>query len=347
VEADKARVVQTIVDDVRVRGDAALAEWSVRLDGELFRRARMSDASADFPTAAVQAAARNVRAWHAVQRPQTVELEQDGVHLQRRWVPIETIGVYIPKGLVSTVYMTVVAAQEAGVKRIVICTPRDGSGNVAAAAQLIGVDEVWALGGAQAIAALAYGTESMPRVDKIVGPGNSYVNLAKLAVSKDVAIDLPAGPSEILVVAGPDADPQVVERELAAQQEHGPESICECIHYDGDAEATLAEINARAPEHLHLLGRDVEPLAARVRSVGAIFVGHYSPVASGDYATGGNHVLPTGGWARSCGGLGVESFLKPITTQRVTEDGLARLRPIIQELARLEGMPAHAASTIV
>jgi histidinol dehydrogenase len=194
---------------------------------------------------------------------------------------------------------------------------------------LLGVDEVWALGGPQAIGWLAY----VERVDKIVGPGNQHVNEAKLEVSRDVPIDLPGGPSEVVVVG---ADGAVAESELAAQREHGHEAICTAVE-------TLDEAEAIAPEHLVLLG-EAEARADEVRNAGAVFVGRYSPVAAGDYATGGNHVLPTNGWARSVGGLGLETFLKPITIQRLTEEGLARVRPTVEALAAVEGMPAHAAA---
>jgi histidinol dehydrogenase len=228
------------------------------------------------------------------------------------------------------------------VERIVVVTPPDGAGLVAAAARVLGVDEVWALGGPPAIAALAFGTETIPRVAKIVGPGNAFVNEAKLLVSSMVSIDLPAGPSELVVLAGRGAERAVAERELAAQAEHGPASVCRLVELDGDAEAALAQIEELAPEHLLLLGEDAEALAPRVRSAGAVFVGASSSVAAGDYATGGNHVLPTGGWARSVGGLGLETFLTPMTVQRLTPDGLAHLRPVVEALAEVEGMPAHA-----
>jgi histidinol dehydrogenase len=192
---------------------------------------------------------------------------------------------------------------------------------------------VWAIGGAQAIAWLAY----VERVDRIVGPGNRYVNDAKLAASRDVAIDLPAGPSEVVVLTSNGADRRIVELELAAQQEHGADAVCRVVE-------TLEEAEAIAPEHLVLLGEDAEALAPLVRNAGAVFVGAFSPVAAGDYATGGNHVLPTGGWARSVGGLGIETFLKPITTQRLTASGLDTVRPVVEALAAVEGMPAHAAA---
>jgi histidinol dehydrogenase len=266
-----------------------------------------------------------------VQRPSDVTLEvEPGVTLERRWVPLDTVGVYVPRGLVSTLVMCIVPALEAGVRRIVVCTPPSGAGLIAAAAELLGVDEVWALGGPQAIGWLAY----VERVDKIVGPGNAYVNEAKLEVSRDVAIDLPGGPSEVVVLG--DGDARLVELELAAQREHGHEAVCRAVK-------TLEEAEAIAPEHLVLLGA-AEAYADRVRNAGSVFVGPWSPVPAGDYATGGNHVLPTNGWARSVGGLGLETFLKPVTVQRLTEAGLARIRPTVEALAAAEGMPAHAAA---
>jgi len=319
----------TIVDDVRARGDAAVREWSLELDGVEPARA-VADSQA-LPAEAVLALADRVRRWHEAQRPPDVELEvEPGVLLQRRWVPLASVGVYVPRNLVSTLVMCAVPAQVAGVGRIVVCTPPTGAGLVAAAADLLGIDEVWAVGGPQAIGWLAY----VRRVDKIVGPGNAYVNEAKLAVSRDVAIDLPGGPSEVVVVADSDVDPRVVELELAAQAEHGPATVCRVVE-------TVEEAEALAPEHLVLLGRS-EAEADRVRNAGAVFVGASSPVAAGDYATGGNHVLPTSGWARSVGGLGIETFLKPVTIQRLTPDGLARVRPTIEALAAAEAMPAHA-----
>jgi histidinol dehydrogenase len=206
------------------------------------------------------------------------------------------------------------------------------------------VHDVWAVGGAQAIAALAYGTETIPRVDKIVGPGNRFVNEAKLRVSRDVAIDLPAGPSEVVVVVGRGGDRRIAELEVAAQAEHGADAVCTIVDGD-DLDRALAEVERLAPEHLVLLG-GAEALAPRVRNAGAVFVGESSPVATGDYATGGNHVLPTGGWARSFGGLGLETFLKPVTVQRLTPSGLELVRPTVLALAEVEGMRAHAAAVV-
>jgi len=196
--------------------------------------------------------------------------------------------------------------------------------------------------GALAIAALAYGTETIAPVDKVVGPGNAFVNEAKLLVSRDVAVDLSAGPSEVVVLVSDGADLAVAELELAAQREHGADAVCRLVEADGDLEGALARVEALAPEHLVLLGEEAERLAPRVRNAGAVFVGRWSPVAAGDYATGGNHVLPTGGRARAVGGLGLEAFLKPVTVQRLTPEGLAQVRPVVEALAALEGMPAHA-----
>ena len=168
------------------------------------------------------------------------------------------------------------------------------------------------------------------------------MNEAKLLVSREVAIDLPAGPSEVVVLAGDDADDRLAELELAAQAEHGEGAVCRVVSVEGDLERALEEVEAIAPEHLVLLGEEPETLADRVRNAGAVFVGPWSAVPAGDYATGGNHVLPTGGWARSVGGLGLETFLKPVTVQRISEQGLSQLRPTVEALAALEGMPAHA-----
>ena len=318
----------TIVADVKEHGFGAVRDWALELDG--IEPARAAPAG-PIPEQAIHELADRVRRWHALQRPRDVTLEiEPGVVLERRWFPLETIGVYVPRSLVSTLVMCVVPAQVAGVSRIVVCTPPEGAGLVAAAARLLGVDDVWALGGPQAIGHLAY----VERVDKIVGPGNRYVNEAKLDVARDVAIDLPGGPSEVVVVG--DGDPRVIEQELAAQQEHGADSVCRAL-------ATLDEAEAVAPEHLVLLG-EAEAEVDRVRNAGAVFVGPWSPVAAGDYATGANHVLPTNGWARSLGGLGLETFMKPVTFQRLTREGLARIRPTAEALAALEGMPAHAAA---
>jgi len=307
----------------------AVREWALKLDGVEPELAEPNEGM--LPRIELLDLADRVRRWHARQRPQDITYEvEPGVVLERRWVALDTVGVYVPTKLISTLVMCCVPAQVAGVENIVVCTPPSGAGLVAAAAEALGIDEVWALGGPQAIGFLAY----VRKVDKIVGPGGPHVNDAKLEVWRDVPIDLPAGPSEVIVLG--DGDPRIVELELAAQREHGHDAVCRQV-------ATLAEAEEIAPEHLVLLG-EAESLADQVRNAGTVFVGAYSPVAAGDYATGGNHVLPTGGWARSVGGLGLETFLKPVTVQRLTAEGLALVRPTIEALAEAEGLPAHAAA---
>jgi histidinol dehydrogenase len=323
--------MSSIVAQIKASGEEAVWRFAEELDGVEPARAQPTEST--IPREAILALADRVRRWHEAQRPPDIALEvEPGVLLERRWVPLETVGIYVPRNLVSTLVMCAVPAQAAGVRNLIVCTPPQGAGLVAAAAKLLGIDEVWAIGGPQAIGWLAY----VRKVDKIVGPGNAYVNEAKLEVSRDVAIDLPGGPSEVVVVADANADPRLVELELAAQAEHGNDAVCRVV-------STLEEAEAIAPEHLVLLGES-EARAGEVRNAGAVFVGPWSPVPAGDYATGGNHVLPTGGWARSTGGLGLETFLKPVTVQRLTEDGLALVRPTVEALAEAEGLPAHAAA---
>jgi histidinol dehydrogenase len=317
----------SIVSDVKERGFEAVREWALELDGVEPARA-VADPDG-LPREALLQLADRVRRWHEAQRPADITLEvEPGVTLERRWLALDTVGVYVPRNLISTLVMCAVPAQAAGVRRIVVCTPPSGAGLIAAAAEVLGLDEVWAIGGAQAIGWLAY----VEKVDKIVGPGNQYVNEAKLEVSRDVPIDLPGGPSEVVILG--DGDPQLIELELAAQREHGHEAVCRTVD-------TLEEAEAIAPEHLVLLG-EAEAYADQVRNAGSVFVGPWSAVPAGDYATGGNHVLPTNGWARSVGGLGLETFLKPLTIQRLTKEGLELIAPTVEALAAAEGMPAHA-----
>jgi histidinol dehydrogenase len=351
--------VTPVIDAVRARGVEAVLEFTERFDGvrpagirvpPSVLQAELEQLDPAVRVALEESIARVRRAHSDQQRTETVTQVVPGGTVTQRWTPVARVGLYAPGGLAvypSTVVMNVVPAQVAGVTSLVVCSPpRAGSGDrggrphptVLAAAAQLGIDEVWAVGGPHAVAALAY----IHRVDKIVGPGNAYVNEAKLLVSRDVAIDLPAGPSEVVVVLGNGGDRRVAELELAAQQEHGPDSVCVLIEA-GDLDEALAEVEERAPEHVVLLG-DAEALAPRIRNAGAVFVGASSPVATGDYATGGNHVLPTNRWARSTGGLGLETFLKPVTTQRLTSEGLARVRPTVEALAKTEGMTAHAAA---
>lgn len=333
------------MNDVRDRGDVAVAEWSKVLDGTTASAPERARAAGAIPSEAVLAAAEAVRTWHAAQRPRDLVLEvSPGVVLERRWTPLASVGVYVPRGLISSLVMGAVPAQVAGVERVVVCTPPSGAPAVAAVAELLGLDEVWAVGGAQAIAAMAYGTETIAAVDKIVGPGSGVVNAAKLLVSRDVAIDLPAGPSEIVLVVDDGVEDELIDQELAAQMEHGADSKGYVVRVGEDLEAALRAVEGYAPEHVALLGERAESLAERIRNAGAVFVGRYAPVPAGDYATGANHVLPTGRRARSTSGLGLESFMKATTVQRVSAEALERLAPTIEALAGFEGLDAHRAT---
>ncbi len=360
-------VAAEIVADVRRRGDEALLDWSERLDGERpVLRASVAGARLDPDAlAAIRRLAEAIRAFHAPQRPADTEIEAfPGVLVARRFLPLDSVGIYVPGGrapLASSLVMAAVPAQVAGVRRIAVVSPRPAEAVLATAREL-GLDEVYAVGGAQAIAALAYGTETIPRVDKIVGPGNRYVTAAKLLVSTAVAIDLPAGPSEVVVVADETADPAVCAADLLAQAEHGPDSVailittdaalasavrdltgdCHRVEVVGSLAAALALADELAPEHLELLVADPEAAAAQVRNAGSVFLG--TTAVLGDYASGANHVLPTGGLARGAGGLGLEDFLKPIQYVSATQAGLEGVRGLVGELARLEGLPLHAAS---
>ena len=365
--------VAPIVADVRDRGDAALLEWTERFDGPLTTGFRVSPdeiAAAEVSAVELEALRRMiaaVRAFSEAQRPSDTSVEAvPGVIAERRWLPLASVGVCVPSGrapLPSSLVMTAVPALVAGVARIAVVTPRPVAATLVVAREL-GIDEVYAIGGAQAVAALAYGTESIPAVDKIVGPGSVYVTAAKLLVSASVGIDLAAGPSEVVVIADGSADPAVCAADLLAQAEHGADSIALLLTDDpalSDAVSTLVSgydnvtvelveslaaalerSEAFAPEHLELLVADPEPLLAHVRNAGTVFVGTSAVV--GDYAAGATHVLPTGGLARSAGGLGLESFLKPMQVVRARAGGLAVAREIIGPIARLEGLPLHAAA---
>jgi len=360
-----------IVADVRARGDAALLDWSAELDGERpaslrvpaeeLEASRLDDRS----LRAVRALADAVERVHAAQRPADTAVSPiPGVVVERRFRPLDSVGIYVPGGrapLASSLVMAAVPARVAGVRRIAVVAPRPQPAVLATAREL-GIDEVYAVGGAQAIAALAYGTETIPAVDKIVGPGSRWVTAAKLLVSGAVAIDLPAGPSEVLVIADESADPGQCAADLLAQAEHGPDSEAILVTasgalagevaalVDGRARIELVETlaqaidpaNAYAPEHLELLVADPEAAAAEVRNAGSVFLG--TTAVLGDYAAGANHVLPTGGLARGAGGLGLEAFLKPVQYVRATAEGLAAARETVEALAALEGLPLHAAS---
>ena len=373
-QLDDAMVaVVPIVADVRERGDAALLEWTERFDGprpDGFRVPAERIAAARVPPEVLDALRRMIRAvrvFSEAQRPVDTLVEAaPGIVSERRWLPLDAVGLCVPSGrapLPSSLVMTAVPAQVAGVRRIAVVTPRPVDATLAVAREL-GLEEIYAVGGAQAVAALAYGTDSVPAVDKIIGPGSAYVTAAKLLVSSRVAIDLPAGPSEVIVIADATADPEVCAADLLAQAEHGADSEALLLTTDaalservatlvgdydnvtvelvGTLDEAVARSEAFAPEHLELHVADPEALLPRIRNAGSVFVGGSAVV--GDYAAGATHVLPTGGLARSSGGLGLEAFLKPLQIVRATPAGVAVAAEVVGPIARVEGLPLHAAA---
>ena len=366
-------VVSPIVADVRERGDAALLEWTERFDGprpDGFRvpasRIESAVVAADV-LESLRAMIRAVRSFNEAQRPSDTSVEAaPGIVSERRWLPLDSVGICVPSGrfpLPSSLVMTAVPALVAGVRRIAVVTPNPVDATLAVARDL-GLGEIYAVGGAQAVAALAYGTNTIAPVDRIVGPGNAYVTAAKLLVSSRVGIDLPAGPSEVVVIADETADPEACAADLLAQAEHGSESEALLLSTDAalsdavarlvgeydnvvvETVASLSEALARseafAPEHLELHVADPEALLSSVRNAGSVFVGGSAVI--GDYAAGATHVLPTGGLARSSGGLGLEMFMKPLQIVRATAAGAAGAARVVGPIARAEGLPLHAAA---
>jgi histidinol dehydrogenase len=370
---DALAAVTPIVADVRARGDAALLEWTERFDGPRPDGLRVpagliaeATVGQDVLTALRRMIAA-VRAFNEAQRPVDTRVEAaPGIVTERRWLAVDAVGVCVPSGrapLPSSLVMGAVPAQVAGVRRIVVVTPNPVPATLVTAREL-GIDELYAVGGAQAVAALAYGTETIAPVDRIVGPGNAYVTAAKLLVSSRVGIDLPAGPSEVVVIADATATAERVAADLLAQAEHGADSEAVLLATDaslaaavealvaghanircevvGSLDEAVARSEAYAPEHLELHVAEPEALVDRLRNAGAIFVGCSSVV--GDYAAGATHVLPTAGLARSIGGLGLEAFLKPVQIVRATAEGLRGAAEIVGPLAGVEGLPLHAAA---
>jgi histidinol dehydrogenase len=366
-------VAAPIVADVRERGDVALLEWTERFDGprpDGFRvpADRISDAVvADDVLEALRAMILAVKTFNEAQRPSDTAVEAaPGIVSERRWLPLDSVGVCVPSGrfpLPSSLVMAAVPALVAGVRRIAVVTPRPVDATLVVAREL-GLDEVYAVGGAQAVSALAHGTASIAPVDRIVGPGNAYVTAAKLLVSSRVGIDLPAGPSEVVVIADETADAHACAADLLAQAEHGSDSEALLLSTDpalsaavatlvaqydnvkietvGSLAEALARSEAFAPEHLELHVNDPDSLLAGVRNAGSVFIGGSAVV--GDYAAGATHVLPTGGLARSSGGLGLEMFMKPLQIVRATAQGAAAAARVIGPIARAEGLPLHAAA---
>ncbi len=387
--------VSDIVDRVREEGDVAVREYCREFDGvDVGNLEITDDCERAYETLetdvhnAIETATANVRAFHEAQRPDDWRREfDDGRELGRRFRPLERVGVYVPGGSAaypSSAIMGVVPAVVAGVEHVSVVTPPAETINpvTLAAIHAAGADAVYSVGGAQAIAALAYGTESVTRVQKIVGPGNKWVTAAKAEVRGEVEIDFLAGPSEVVVVADETADPALAAAELIAQAEHDPNASVVAVTDDADTahaieraveqqvtarerEATIRSALAHdasaillarsmseailfaeeyAPEHLSILAADDEAILERIDSAGSVFLGAHTPVAAGDYASGTNHVLPTNGGARVTGGLAVEHFLRSTTVQRLSVTALETLESTITTLADAEGLEAHAES---
>jgi histidinol dehydrogenase len=376
--------VRKIVDDVRGRGDKALRRYAEQWDSLGSRRPmrvslrEMDEALRSAPpqlTVALRKAAENIRRFAVLQKPKAWRETRNGVATGQIVRSLDSVGCYVPGGrypLVSTLLMTVIPAQVAGVKNIRVVSPQPRL-EVLAAAAMLGVTEFYRIGGAQAISALAYGTETVSRVDKIVGPGNLYVTSAKKLVSFDCAIDFLAGPTEVVILSH-DGRPEFIAADLVAQAEHDPEAVAilistsaelaksvlkrtqqisrrnpiakDSLHRHGvilvaeSREQSLAWANEIAPEHITVSREDL----GFVQNAGSVFIGDYSAQAAGDYASGPNHVLPTAGVARFRGGLSVMDFVKIITVQELSREGLLRLAPTIEYLAETEGLQAHADS---
>ena len=384
--------VSEILRRVRSEGDSALREFCARFDKTEVQELRVTAAQIEAASArlgddvkqAMAHAVRNIDTFHQAQKLSIVDIEtQPGVRCQQLTRPIQSVGLYIPGGsapLVSTVLMLATPARIAGCQKVVLCSPPPVADEILYAAKLCGVEEVYQLGGAQAIAALAFGTESVPRVAKIFGPGNAYVTEAKRQVSQSLdgaAIDMPAGPSEVLVIADSGATPDFVASDLLSQAEHGPDSQVILLTPDVNMAQAVGEAverqlqtlsrseiarqalassrlivakdiaqcieisNAYGPEHLILQTREPEQLVDSITSAGSVFLGDWSPESAGDYASGTNHVLPTYGYTATCSSLGLADFQKRMTVQQLTPEGLLGLATTIETLAQAEQLTAH------
>ncbi len=386
--------VRSIIDDVKRRGDEALLEYSESFDRCRLESLKVSEneveeafkAVPDSLKSSIELAISNIAKFHQAQMPDEVVVEtMPGVTCRQKAVPISRVGIYAPGGnapLFSTVLMLAVPATIAGCEEIVLCTPPGKDGKVDSAilcaAHMAGINEIYKVGGAQAVAAMAFGTESIKRVYKIFGPGNRYVTEAKQQVSMcGVAIDLPAGPSEVMVIADSTASPEAVAADFLSQAEHGADSQSILLTEDEGLADKLPAIvehfldlipkkelamqslskshvillndmvemmdfaNEYAPEHLIINCSDSWNLAKKVKNAGSVFIGAYSPESAGDYASGTNHTLPTGGHAKSLSGVNIDSFVKKITFQELTCEGLSSIAPAVMEMAEREGLLAH------
>ena len=395
--------VSATLEYVRTQGDEALLDLESRYDGVEFSSAEalrvsekeIEEAAASVPQelkGAIALAYSNIKKFHEAQMPEIVRVETSpGVTCVQKAVPIRRVGLYVPGGrapLFSTVLMLAIPAQVAGCQEIVLCTPpgKDGKANgaIVYAASVCGVRNMFKIGGAQAIAAMAYGTQTLPKCDKIFGPGNRYVMKAKQMVGLSVtAIDMPAGPSEVMVLADETAVPDYVAADFLSQSEHGPDSqsvlVCTTEAIADAVAESIARQSARlkrgeiiakalensrivvlrgrdevvdfaneyAPEHLIVSMADPWDIADRIVAAGSIFIGNYSPESAGDYASGTNHTLPTSGWAHSFSGLNIDAFMRKMTIQELSRDGLAGLGDTVRTMALAEGLDAHAAAVEV
>jgi len=384
--------VAEIMEHVKANGDEAIKALTRKIDGvELEQLAfEIGDYSEHIPDklkAAIRTARQNIETFHRAQMEQPVKIEtMPGVTCWRQSVAIERVGLYIPGGsapLFSTLLMLAIPALVAGSRELVICTPPQKSGEklnpvIGYVCQVLGIEKVYLVGGAQAIAAMTFGTETIPKVDKIFGPGNSYVTIAKqLAQKEGVAIDMPAGPSEVLVIADDSSNAEFVAADLLSQAEHGPDSqvilVSTSDFFVGAVEAEIEQqvsqlpreeiarkalensrafvvdsmetafdlSNAYAPEHLILAMDDAENWLGKIVNAGSVFVGKYACESAGDYASGTNHTLPTNGYARAYSGVSLDSFLKKITFQTISPQGLQNIGPAIEQMAEGESLQAH------
>jgi histidinol dehydrogenase len=388
--------VSDVIEQVRSQGDQALTELTKRFDGIRLAKFALSIEKAEQAVneisvevkSAIDLAYANIQTFHRAQEPSTIRVETTaGVICESMQKPIHSVGLYIPGGsapLPSTVLMLGVPAQVAGCKRKILCTPPNSNGEIAAeiryAATLCGIDEIYLVGGAQAIAAMAFGTQSIAKVDKIFGPGNSYVTEAKQQVSRvarGAAIDMPAGPSEVLVIADETANSEFVAADLLSQAEHGSDSQAVLVSNSEEViaktklavtqqletlsrkeiaqqaiqhsryiltdsiEQAIQVSNQYAPEHLIIQVEDARSRLNEIENAGSIFLGQWSPESAGDYASGTNHVLPTYGYARNYSSLGLADFYRRFTVQELSEDGLKNIGPAIMSLANAEGLDAH------
>ncbi|QLH31611.1 MAG: histidinol dehydrogenase [Cyclobacteriaceae bacterium] len=387
--------VNNILERVHKSGDAALLEFTQKFDHVTLQNLQVSASEIEEAIqslsgelkSAILAASKNIEVFHMAQKRSIEKIEtMPGVTCWRKATPVQTIGIYIPGGtapLFSTVLMLAIPARLAGCKEVILCSPPDNMGKINPAiifaAHLTGVSKIFKVGGAQAIAAMAYGTESIPQVIKIFGPGNQYVTKAKQLVSQQgIAIDMPAGPSEVLVIADESAHPEFVAADLLSQAEHGVDSqvvlvstaqtildkvqteivnqLAKLPRKDLAQEALnnslailfsneselVGFVNAYAPEHLIINTQNNKELEQQIVNAGSIFLGAFTPEAAGDYASGTNHTLPTNGFAKAFGGVSLESFSKYITVQEITQTGLQLIGPIIETMAEAEQLTAHA-----